>query len=60
MTLTGDHKKMSVGDANVKTANKVNAVSRINRNEHGRQSLHTCSDWRPCSFRLMRLLWSRV
>ena len=31
MTLTGDHKKMSVDDTNVQTANKVNAVSRINR-----------------------------
>ena len=40
ITLTGDHKKMSVDDANVQTANKVNAVSHINRNEHGRQSLH--------------------
>ena len=39
-TLPGDHKKMSVDDANVQTANKVNAVSRINRNEHGRQLLH--------------------
>ena len=39
-TLTGNHKKMYVDDANVQTANKVNAVSRINRNEHGCQSLH--------------------
>ena len=40
MTLTGNHKKMSVDDATVQTANKVNAASRINRNEHGRQLLH--------------------
>ena len=45
-TLTGNHKKMSVDDANVQTANKVNAVSRINRNEHGRQSLHVALESR--------------
>ena len=36
MTVTGDHKKMSVDDANVQTTDKENAVSRINRNEHDR------------------------
>ena len=31
---------------NVQTANKVNAVSRINRNEHGRQLLHVALESR--------------
>ena len=46
MTLTGNHKKMSVDDANVQTANKLNAVNRINRNEHGRQLLHVALESR--------------
>ena len=36
MTVTGDHKKMSVDDANVQTTDKENAVRSINRNEHDR------------------------
>ena len=31
MTLTGDHKKMSVDDASVQTTHKENDVSHINR-----------------------------
>ena len=44
--LTGDNKKMSVDDAIVQTANKVNAASRINRNEHSRQLLHVALESR--------------
>ena len=36
MTVTGDHKKMYVDDANVQTNDKENAISRINGNEHDR------------------------
>ena len=38
MTMTGDLKNMSVGDANVQTTDMENAVSRINRDEYDRQS----------------------
>ena len=46
MTLTGDVKKMYVDDANVQTADKENAVSRINRDEHDRQLLHVALESR--------------
>ena len=46
MTMTGDHKKMSVDDAIVQTTHKENGVSRINRDEHDHQLLRVALESR--------------